>query len=257
MTVTVEVHGRPAAVAARAADLFVGAAREATAARGRFGAALSGGTTPGAVYALLARSLRREAVDWPHVHLFWGDERCVPPDHADSNYGAAERALLRHVPLDPANVHRIRGEMAPDRAAAEYEAALRAYLGDPSAPHGALDLVLLGLGADGHTASLFPGTEAFRDALEGRETGWVVANHVGALDAWRVTFTTRPINGARRVAVLVTGAAKATALREVLALRGRPAQLPAQLVQPTVGDLDWIVDRAAAAQLPARSGTGA
>jgi 6-phosphogluconolactonase len=257
VTSRVRVLDTPERVAAAAADLFVEAARGAIASRGRFGVALSGGRTPETVYDLLAGPPRRGFVDWPRVHLFWGDERCVPPEHPDSNYGAAERALLRHVPLDQAQVHRIRGEIAPHQAADEYEAELLAYLHERPGPGSVLDLVLLGLGADGHTASLFPDTEAFRRALAGEETRWVVANNVPALDAWRVTLTTRAINGSRRVAVLVTGAAKAVALREVLAAGPDAApQLPIQLVNSAAGQVDWLVDSAAAALLPAPGGRG-
>jgi len=258
LTDALEVKRSPEALAAEAADRFVAAAAAAIAARGRFGVALAGGSTPQACYALLARAPRRAAVDWSRVHFFWGDERCVPPDDPESNYGSAARNLLDHLPVPPAAIYRIRGEIAPDRAAAEYEATLLSWL-DEEGSRGALDLVLLGLGADGHTASIFPGTDIFRRELDGvnPRRRWVVPVFAPSQNRWRVTFTTVPINQAREVLFLVAGASKAATLREVLAPPGTAIRFPAQLIRPVGGRLRWLVDEAAAAEIPQYRGVPA
>ena len=199
--------------------------------------ALAGGSTPRAAYALLAA----EEVDWSRVHVFWGDERCVPPDHPDSNYRLAREALLDHVSLPAGNVHRMRGEMEPEAAAQAYAAELRAFFGTqwPS-----FDLVLLGMGNDGHIASLFPGSAALRETA--RPVVAVTAEYQDR-PAHRVTLTLPAINAARQVLFLVTGAAKAETLWAVL--EGPAERFPAQLIRPTSGQLTWLVDTAAASRL--------
>ena len=216
------------------------AERVATLAQTRdpFTVALSGGSTPRRLYEMLAAPPFRGRVPWGRVHVFWGDERCVPPDHSDSNYRLAREALLDEIPILAENVHRIWGEMPPDQAAAAYQTELEAVVG----VNGRLDLILLGMGADGHTASLFPGTEA----LEERERA-VVAVYVERLQAWRVTLTLPVINAARQVLFLVTGAAKAEIVQAVL--EGPEGRFPAQQIRPTAGQLTWLVDVAAASRL--------
>lgn len=231
-------------VASRAADEFVTAASEAVEARGVFTVALAGGSTPAGMYQLLAGAPYSSRVEWPRVSFFWGDERCVPPDHPDSNYGAAAGALLSRLLLPEANIHRMRGELPPQTAAAEYEAEVRRWVsGDPPR----FDLILLGMGDDGHTASLFPGTEALDidDRL-------VSANHVPKLNADRLTFTAPLINAARQVIFLVTGEGKAQALKAVLEGTDDPDTYPAQLVRPRDGRLTWLVDEPAASLLSDR-----
>ena len=225
-------------LARAAAEHFVTLAAEAIAARGLFTVALAGGSTPCATYALLASDEFAAQVDWPRVHVFWGDERCVPIDHPDSNYGLAREALLDKIPILGDNVHRIRGELPPEQAAAIYQAELEAVL----SASGRLDLILLGMGTDGHIASLFPGTMA----LEERELA-VVAVYVERLQAWRVTLTLPAINAARQVLFLVTGAAKAETLQAVL--EGPEGPFPAQRIHPTSGRLTWLVDTVAAGRL--------
>lgn len=228
-------------LARAAAEHFVTQAAEAIAARGQFTVALAGGSTPRATYALLAA----EEVDWPSVHVFWGDERCVPPDHPDSNYRLAREALLDHVPLTTGNVHRIRGEISPEEAAADYERTLRSFFARrPEGPTARFDLILLGMGEDGHTASLFPGTAALHE-----QTRWVVAHYVDKLRAWRVTLTPVVINAAAQVTFIVAGAGKAERLREVLTGPYRPDALLAQVVRPTDGCLLWLTDEAVVAHL--------
>jgi 6-phosphogluconolactonase len=219
-------------------------AREAIDARGWFTLALAGGRTPRGVYALLADEPRlRDAIDWARVHAFFGDERCVPPDHPESNYGMARAALLSKVPIPAAQVHRMRGELPPAEAAAAYEAELRALAAAPgSAPR--LDLVLLGIGEDGHVASLFPGTPAFDE-----RTRLVVPNHVPHLGAWRITVTFPVLEAAAAVLFLADGERKAKAVAAALAPDGATSdRLPARRVKPASGSVTWIVDRAAAGE---------
>ena len=236
------------ALSRAAADELIELARAAIAARGRWHVALSGGSTPKRLFQLLAA--RPDALPWDRIELWWGDERCVPPDHADSNYRMAREALidpLRPLGLDEARVHRIHGELDPGASARAYEDELRAVLGDPPV----LDYALQGMGSDGHTASLFPDSP-------GLDAGprWVVANPVrsplvpgGA--AMRITLTAPAINRARCVRFLVAGADKAGALAAVLEGPRDPRRYPAQLVG--VSDLAWFVDEAAAAQLARRA----
>jgi len=231
------------AVAREAADRWIALARESIAARGRFTVALSGGSTPRALFSLLASEAHRDQVEWGRTVVFWSDERCVPPDHADSNYGMAREALLSKVPIPTGNVHRMRGEVNPERAALEYEQTVRRELPtEVGAP--VFDLILLGMGPDGHTASLFPGTPAIHEKAR-----LVAANFVPKLNAHRITFTPPLINAAAHVMFLVAGSDKADVLRAVLEGEFKPDVLPAQLVKPVDGQLAWLVDRAAATHI--------
>jgi len=233
-----------------AAELFVAAAVEAIRARDVFTVVLSGGTTPKAVYSRIAEddALRRQ-VHWAHVLFFWGDERHVPPDHPESNFRMADEAMLSRLPVDPRNVCRIKGEYEDaSKAAAEYERDLRGIVGarytedDGALPR--FDLVLLGMGADGHTASLFPGSPALRE-----ERRLVVANPVAKLNTERITMTAPVFNNAADVVFLVQGADKADALHAVLEGPHDPERLPAQMIRPRNGRLRWLVDPEAAARL--------
>lgn len=234
------------ALSAAAAREFVGCAGEAIAARGRFTVALSGGSTPKRLYHLLTTEPFRSQVDWGRVELFWGDERCVPPDHADSNYHMAREAMLAHLPIPAEHVHRIEAERADrDAAARDYEEVIAHVFGVTSGGQPpALDLVLLGMGPDGHTASLFPHTKALDETNR-----WVVANHVPQLNTYRLTLTRPILNRAREVLFLVAGADKADRLVEVLAGPANTKRLPAQSIQPD-GQRICFLDRAAAARLP-------
>jgi 6-phosphogluconolactonase len=232
-------------VSQAAADLFVRCASDAMGARGRFVVALAGGSTPRRTYELLAQASRREQVDWQRVEFFWGDERSVPPDHKDSNYRMAHEALLRHVAVPPPHIHRMEAERADrDAAAAEYQADLARVFGVPAdgtLPQ--LDLVLLGMGADGHTASLFPHTTGLRETRQ-----WVVRNYVPKFATDRLTMTVPLLNSAACVAFVVAGPDKAPVLAEVLDGPLDGDRLPSQLVRPA-GELCWLVDEAAAARL--------
>jgi 6-phosphogluconolactonase len=235
------------ALAHAAAEAVVDAASRAVAARGRFTVALAGGSTPRRLYQLLAdpKAPFRGRVPWDRVHVFFGDERHVPPDHPDSNGRLAREALLDHVQV--ASVHRMRGE-EPDAgaAAAAYETELARFFATPAdGPPPRLDLVLLGLGPDGHTASLFPGSAALHERRR-----WAVAPFVERLRAHRITLTLPVIDRAREVLFLVSGSDKAEALAQVLAPSGGAEPPPAARVNPAAGPPRWIVDRAAAARLP-------
>jgi 6-phosphogluconolactonase len=238
----VQVFDDPEAVARAAAGRVADLARESIESRGGFSVALSGGTTPRRVYELLASEEFRGRIDWSNVHVFFGDERTVSPDHAESNYRMASEALLARVPVPAGNVHRIEGVGDAAANASRYESELRGLFGDMEWPR--LDLVLLGMGDDGHTASLFPGTAAVNETRL-----WVAANWVEKLGTWRVTLSAPTIDAARHVLFLVTGAGKAARLREVLKGERDPTRLPSQLIQLTDGTLEWFVDRAAAAGL--------
>ena len=229
----VRVYESPKELAAAAASSFVEDAAGAIAERGRFAVALAGGSTPKATYEALARDHPGD-VDWPNVHAFFGDERTVPPEHEDSNYRMAREALLNLVAIG--SVHRMRGELPPEEAAASYERDLGQFFGGEFP---VLDLVMLGIGEDGHTASLFPETPALEvtDRL-------AVANPVPKLDTTRLTLTAPVLSAARAVYFLVAGESKAKALREILEGDADPRRYPAKLVRPPGGPT-WFVDRAA------------
>jgi len=216
------------------------AAREAIAARGRLTLVLAGGHTPRPLYRRLATA----PLEWSRVFFFWGDERAVPPDHPDSNYGMARQELLEPIGARPEQVFRIPAELPPEQAAAAYEATLRSFFELAPGQWPVFDLVLLGLGADGHTASLFPDTPAV--AVTDRA---VVAQFVPAVGAWRITLTLPVLNAARQVLFLVQGAEKARALRAALAPEPGAEPVPAARVAPASGRLLWLADRAAASLL--------
>jgi 6-phosphogluconolactonase len=219
------------------ADAFVFSARDAIATREAFTVALAGGSTPRAAYALLTEEPRRSRVRWEAVHVYFGDERCVPPDDPQSNYHTAKSTLLDAVPIPHAQIHRMRGEIAPEQAALEYARLLRDTFGE--APH--LDLVMLGMGADGHTASLFPGDDPLTD-----DDALVRATYAESVQMWRLTITPKVINGAREVVFGVSGKEKAAALKAVREGPRDPTQYPAQIVHPPNGRLLWLVDTEAA-----------
>lgn len=241
------------ALATLAAQQFVEGVEAAVAARGRARIAISGGSTPKAAFKLLADPAQPwlARMPWQKLELFWVDERCVPPDDPDSNYRMTREALLDHVPLPANQVHRMEGELEPEVAAARYESLLRNAFRLEGAEKPRFDLIALGMGPDGHTASLFPHTAALEEI--GR---LVVANHVQNKDAWRVTLTWPVINLATRVFFLIGGADKAQVLSQVFTGPRDTDRLPSQLIRPASGILTLILDKASAALLPATGGTG-
>jgi 6-phosphogluconolactonase len=230
-------------VARQGALRFVETARASIANSGRFGVALAGGSTPRRAYETLTTNEYRDRVSWPSVHIFFGDERCVPPEDAESNYRMAREAMLSRLRIPAENVHRMMGEIDPTVSARLYEKELRAFFGD-AAGWPRFDLVLLGMGDDGHTASLFPGTAALAE-----QQAWVVANRVEKLKTFRITLTAPAINHAAHVVFMVTGVGKAARLAEVINDPRDPERLPSQMIQPVDGTLTWMVDKAAASLL--------
>lgn len=241
---TVQVFPTSSELSRAAADLFARTAREAISARGRFLCALSGGGTPRGTYALLAEAPYRESLPWDKLFFFWGDERCVPPDDPESCYHQAFSIWLSHVPLPEKNIFRIRGELGPQAAADDYARRLESVFVRFSASS-VIDFVLLGLGADGHTASLFPGSAE----TSGVATVAVTA-HYQDRPANRVSLTPDVFNAARNVVFLATGAEKAQALAATLTGPKEPRKLPAQRIQPSDGNVTWLVDVSAASLLP-------
>jgi 6-phosphogluconolactonase len=235
----IETYPTPERLADAVAQHIVTSAAEAISSRGLFTLALAGGSTPRAAYSRLATRDSRLQLDWERTHVLWGDERCVPPDDPRSNYRMAKEALLDRVPIPADQIHRIRGEDAPEKAAAAYERELRTLLGSEG-----LDFVLLGLGEDGHTASLFPGQAAVHES-----TRWVAAVPAPDGTMWRITLTPALLNRARNVTFVVSGAGKAARLKEVLQGPFAPELLPAQAIQPAPGRLTWMVDEAAAGRV--------
>jgi 6-phosphogluconolactonase len=244
MTSAPEVHvvRDPSALFQAAASEFADQLRNAIRRRNRFTVALSGGSTPKALYSLLATN---SSLPWGEVFFFFGDERHVPPDDPDSNYGMARESLLAKIPVPPANVFRVPAEN-PDasQAAASYEQALRDFFKTPSGGFPVIDLVLLGMGPDGHTASLFPGSQAL-----GEKSRWVVSNWVEKFKTHRITLTLPLLNNANTVMFLVSGKDKATVLKEVLEGTQPGSEFPSKLIRPEHGRLIWMIDQAAAADL--------
>ena len=235
------IHPDAHAASLAVAESFAARAVAAVGTRGRFSAALTGGSGPGEAYRLLGEEPFRSRIPWEGVHLFWGDERCVPPGHERSNFRMANEAFVARVPIPPENVHRMRGELRPEDGAARYAEELAAFFGNGT-PR--FDLVHLGVGPDAHVASLFPFTEPLR------EYDRTVTTNLHLPDGEpRITLTPPVLNGAARVEMIVIGRSKADVVWTVLRGPIDPYRLPAQLVRPADGDVAWMMDRAAAARL--------
>ena len=241
-----EILPDASAIARFAAGVFIESAKQAVASRGKFTVVLSGGSTPKALYSLLATDPElRSQVPWGETFFFFGDERCVPPDHADSNYRMAHDAMLSKAGVKPERVFRMKGELRdPELAAAGYEQDLRRFFFLERGQLPRFDLILLGMGPDGHTASLFPATRALHPYSR-----LIAANWIGKLFTHRLTMTIPVINYAASVMFLVHGQDKAAALKGVLEGPYEPAQLPAQYIRPQSGNVLWLADESAAAML--------
>ncbi len=241
----IQIYSTSQSLLEAVAQHLVHHARQAIAARNAFTIALAGGSTPKDLYAMLAAPPFHSQLDWTKIRFFWGDERHVPPDHADSNYRMAHEALLRHLPISMAHIHRVPSELPDAHTAAEqYEAALRKQfeVSEPDIPR--FDFILLGMGPDGHTASLFPGTQAVHETNR-----LVAAPWVETFQTHRITFTPGLLNHARQVTFLICGNAKAKTLHAVLEGPFQPDALPAQIIQPQAGTLTWFMDQEAAGEL--------
>lgn len=239
-TPQIKVLPKPADVAAEAAERIIKAAHAAVARSGSFSIALSGGSTPKVLYELLASDACRDRMPWGDTEIFFGDERVVPPDHKDSNYKMASEALLKKVPIPATNIHRMKGEIDAVASATEYERLLNERFG---AEEG-IDLVLLGMGDDGHTASIFPGTVATREKT--KPVMGYFAENSSTGKSWRVTLTAPFINRAGEVLFLICGASKAERITEVWEGPKDPERLPSQLIDPSPGSLVLLLDSAAA-----------
>jgi 6-phosphogluconolactonase len=247
VTVTCQIWNSPKDVSKASSRLFASHVEQAVARRGIARVAISGGSTPKGMFDLLADPTQpfAQTIPWDKVQLFWVDERCVPPDHPDSNYRMTKETLLSKVGIPEANVFRMEGELDPEEAANRYESVLRNTMKLEGAESPAFDLVLLGMGDDGHTASLFPNTEGLEEI--GR---LVIANHVPQKDTWRISLTWPVINQAAEVAFEIVGTGKAGILAQVLTGPREPHRLPSQLIRPSNGKLLFLLDDAAAANLP-------
>ena len=247
------VEADAAALAERTARHFVEGIEAAVARRGRARIAISGGSTPKAVFAALGDKEKpwRSRIDWERLEIYWVDERCVPPDDAASNYRMTREALLDHVPMRAEQIHRMEGELEPEVAASRYESELRNSFRLEGAESPRFDLLQLGMGADGHTASLFPHSQAI-----GEFGRLVVANPTSAAQSWRLTLAAQTINQSADVFFLVSGAEKAEVLSEVLVGPRDVERLPSQWIRPANGILTLFLDRAAARMLPATDSNG-
>jgi 6-phosphogluconolactonase len=250
VTVTYRISPTPAAVAQVAAQLFTDAVLASVKARGLARVAISGGTTPRAMFGLLATEPFISKIPWDDLYLYWVDERSVPPEHPDSNYCMTNEALLSKVSLPDDHIYRMEGELAPEVAAARYESTLRNSFRLEGAQTPTFDLILLGMGDDGHTASLFPHTEGLENI-----TDLVIANHVPQKDTWRISLTFPVINQGREVAFLIEGPAKSQVLHDVLLGPYQPETYPSQLIRPATGRLTLLLDSAAASKLPVPAGS--
>jgi 6-phosphogluconolactonase len=204
--------------------------------------ALSGGSTPKVIYELLATPAWSQKNDWKKIHFFWGDERGVPADHPDSNYRMTKQALLSKIPVPEGNVHRVQTELGAEKAAEAYEKTLREFF--PGEPWPPIDLMLLGLGENGHTASLFPHIKMLHEQKK-----WVAAEYIEEVKMDRISMTAPAINYARKTVFLISGKSKAEVVHDVLRGKHQPEQLPSQLIHPTNGPYLWLLDRDAAAQV--------
>lgn len=243
----IKIYPTAHGLARAAADRFTSLAREAIASRGQFFVALAGGSTPRRLYQLLTRDEFASNLDWTCIHIFFGDERHVPPDHPESNYRMVRETLLDHISIPEKNVHRIHGEIKPEQAAIEYEQTLVSFFASNQGSEISsvtFDLVLLGMGTDGHTASLFAGRSKTQE-----RSCFVVSHFVDKLQSWRVTLTPFTINGASHVIFIVSGKEKAQKLKQVLEGPYKPDALPSQSIKPNRGFLMWLLDAEAASRL--------
>ena len=227
------------AISHKAAEIFLHLSKQYISSAKRFVVALSGGTTPKRFYELLGSEIFRDVIDWSHVHFFWVDERCVPKEHAESNYNLAFDLFLSKVPHNPSNIHRIKGEEGPERAASEYEKDMRGFFGTSGFP--VFDLIMLGMGEDGHTASLFPAAESLKE-----KTRLAIPVYMRKPNSNRVTLTLPVLNNASHIVFLVAGKSKAHIVKEFLAGDKESKQFPAGLINLVKDNIQWLIDREAA-----------
>jgi 6-phosphogluconolactonase len=230
------------ALSLRAASIFVSASRDSIVTKKRFAVAISGGSTPRKLYTLLGSEAYRHQVDWPRVHFFWADERCVPKEDEASNFRTAFDALLSKIALSDKNIHRMKGEEAPDKAARDYEEEIRRFFGESERPR--FDLIMLGMGEDGHTASLFPGSKSLEETVR-----LAIPVYLEEPKKSRITLTLPVLNDADQILFLVTGPSKAAVLSEILGGGEKKKGFPAAMICPAHGNVIWLIDREAAGTL--------
>lgn len=229
-------------ISQEAASLFVNASRDSVAIRRRFVVAISGGSTPRRLYTLLSTAPYRDQIDWRNVYFFWADERCVPKGNEESNFKTAFDKLLSKVPIPDGNIHRIKGEEEPEKAARAYEEDIKKFFGMSGLP--VFDLVILGMGEDGHTASLFPGSKSLEETDR-----LVVPVYLDKPNWNRITLTLPVLNNAAQILFLVAGSSKAAVLSEILGDGEKKRQFPACLISPIQGNMTWLIDQEAAGKL--------
>lgn len=238
----IEVLSELEALSRRAASIFVNTSRDSIVTKKRFVVAISGGSTPRRLYTLLGSEAYRHQVDWQHVHFFWADERCVPQEDEASNFRIAFDALLSRIALPQENTHRIKGEEAPDKAARDYEEEIKRFFGESERP--GFDLIILGMGEDGHTASLFPGSKSLEEKVR-----LAIPVYLGEPKKNRITLTLPVLNNADQILFLVSGSSKAVVLSEVLGDGEKKRGFPAGLICPAHGNITWLIDQDAAGNL--------
>ncbi len=238
----IEVLSDLEALSIRAASIFVSASRNSIATKRRFAVAISGGSTPRRLYTLLGSEAYRDQVDWRYVHFFWADERCVPKDDEASNFRTAFDTFLSKIALPDKNIHRIKGEEDPDKAARDYEEEIRGFFGGSERP--GFDLIILGMGEDGHTASLFPGSKSLGETVR-----LAIPVYLGEPSKNRITLTLPVLNNAVQILFLVAGPSKAGVLSEILGDGEKRKWFPAGLVRPAHGNMTWLIDQEAARKL--------
>lgn len=241
----IELFADLEAISHRAASLFVNASRNSIDTRKRFAVAISGGSTPRRLYTLLSTAPYRDQVDWEHIHFFWVDERCVPKEHEESNFRTAFDTLLSMVPMPDGNIHRIKGEEDPEKAARDYEEDIKKFFGVSGLP--IFDLVILGMGEEGHTASLFPGSKSLDETVR-----LAAPVFLEKLNRNRITLTLLVLNNAAQILFLVSGRSKAAVLSEILGDGHKKDQYPASLINPVHGTILWLIDRETASKLKRR-----
>ncbi|MHC4268520.1 MAG: 6-phosphogluconolactonase [Planctomycetota bacterium] len=234
MKKNIHIYPNKEKLVAATTERVVGSIEKVIKENGLCNMALAGGNTPGGVYSMLAANPYQDRLDWSRLHLFWGDERMVSPEHQDSNFRMVRETLLDHVAIPDDNVHRIHGEIAPEQAAEEYASLLNDHF-KTNLP--GFDIILLGLGEDGHTASLFPETDAVEECEQ-----HAVAVFVPRFDSWRVTLTLPVLNAAREIYFLVSGRSKSDIMQRIMSIKQPSKEFPATMVDPVNGELHWMLD---------------
>jgi 6-phosphogluconolactonase len=238
----IEVLSDLEALSHRAASIFLDASKNSIKTQKRFAVALSGGLTPRRMYTLLGSKSYHDKIEWRHVHLFWADERCVPKENEESNFRLAYESFLSKISVPASNIHRVKGEEDPEKAGKDYENDMRKFFGISGIP--VFDLTILGMGEDGHTASLFPDSKALEEKIR-----LALPVYMKRPKCDRVTLMLPILNNSAQILFLVSGPSKANIVNEILGKEGKKERYPAGLINPSRGNIIWLIDRQAAANL--------